>query len=578
MRIQKITIHNFRSIKHQEITLGNYSVLLGENNAGKTNIFRALRIFYEDNIKFNEEVDFPKFDTDDQESWIEIDFITTENEQQNLKDEYKRDDRILKIRKILKTQDPNFKDKVKTNQSNLFGYENGELSQNYFYGAKNISEAKIGNIIYIPELSKVDESLKTSGPSPLRDMINFVVAKIAKKSSSFEKLENDFKEFNDKFKTENVDGFSVQKLEQDINDEIKTWNIEFGLKINPLKPNDIVKNLVSYFIKDGFLNNEEIKIDSFGQGLQRHLIYTLIKLSAKYNDMTVKDKKEFSPEFIIILFEEPEAFLHPSQQEKMNISLQKLAENEEQQILITTHSPIFVSKNIENLSSLIKVKREKETKIFQINKAQMENLFDQNSGMFQLFLDKLNDDNVDEGLKRKIREKKLANEDYDLETKLKEESFKYFLWIDGERASSFFARHVVICEGATEKIFVDYLMDTIWSDLKEEHVYILDSLGKFNIHRYMNLFGMLGIEHSILMDQDNDSDIHKEVNDFIQKNKNVYTKKIVYFDKDIEDFLEIEAPQDKYQKPLNLIYKYNQGEIAQQKIKDLKCIFEDLIS
>lgn len=574
MKINKITIHNFRSIKHQEIILGNYSILLGENNAGKTNIIRALRIFYENDLKFDAKVDFPKFTTDDQESWVEIEFLTNDDEQANLKDEYKSDDKILKVRRFFKSED---KERVKANQSNIFAYENGELSKNLFYGAKNISESKIGNIIYIPELSKVDDSLKMSGPSPLRDMINFVVTKIAKKSASFTKLETDFEEFNKVFKSEDTDGFSVQNLEDDINKEVKEWNIEFGLKVNPLKPNDIVKSLVSHFIKDGFLNNEEVKIDSFGQGLQRHLIYALIKLSTKYNDVIKKDKKEFSPDFTFILFEEPEAFLHPSQQEKMNASLQTLAESEEQQILITTHSPIFVSKNTRKLSSLIKVKRDGESKIFQIKHEQIDELLDENSGMFHLFLAKLNDANLSDELKQKIRSKKLANESDDIEIKLKEESFKYFLWIDSERASSFFARHVVICEGATEKIFIDYLIDTVWKELKEKHIYVLDSLGKFNIHRYMNLFGILGIEHSVLMDKDNDQDIHKEINDFIESRKNEYTKTIECFDKDIETFLGIEAPPRRDQKPLNVIYKYNQSEIEQEKINELKSILEKLV-
>ena len=184
MQIQKITIHNFRSIKHQEIILDDYSILLGENNAGKTNIIRALRIFYEDNLKFNEKTDFPKFNTNDQESWIEIEFLTTEDEQENLKDEYKSSDNILRVRKFLKSTN---KERVKANQSNIFAYKKGKLSDNLFYGAKNISEAKIGNVIYIPELSKIDDSVKMSGPSPLRDMINFVVTKIAKKSPSFSK-------------------------------------------------------------------------------------------------------------------------------------------------------------------------------------------------------------------------------------------------------------------------------------------------------------------------------------------------------------------------------------------------------
>ena len=50
--------------------LNDYNVLVGANNSGKSNILTALRIFYEDGIKFNEKTDFPRFQTDDEESWI----------------------------------------------------------------------------------------------------------------------------------------------------------------------------------------------------------------------------------------------------------------------------------------------------------------------------------------------------------------------------------------------------------------------------------------------------------------------------------------------------------------------------
>jgi predicted ATP-dependent endonuclease of OLD family len=54
MRIKSITIHNVRSIKQASFDLYDYAVLIGCNNAGKSNVLTALRIFYEDEIKFNE--------------------------------------------------------------------------------------------------------------------------------------------------------------------------------------------------------------------------------------------------------------------------------------------------------------------------------------------------------------------------------------------------------------------------------------------------------------------------------------------------------------------------------------------
>jgi putative ATP-dependent endonuclease of the OLD family len=44
MKIKRVTIQNFRSIRHAEIELGTTTVLIGPNNAGKTAILEAIRI------------------------------------------------------------------------------------------------------------------------------------------------------------------------------------------------------------------------------------------------------------------------------------------------------------------------------------------------------------------------------------------------------------------------------------------------------------------------------------------------------------------------------------------------------
>jgi predicted ATP-dependent endonuclease of OLD family len=577
MKIKHIKIHNFRSIKDGEFDIENYSLLIGENNAGKSNVFRALRIFYEDNLKFDANSDFSKFETDDKESWIEIQYETDIEEQESLKKEYQSEDNILKVRKILSTEDSKFKPLVKANQSNIFAYENGVLSENYFYGAKNISQSKFGRIIFIPEISKVDDNLKMSGPSPLREMINFVVKKVIAKSDSFSKLNQSFEIFNNEFKSEDKDDFSIDELEKDINQEVSSWGINFGLNINPIKPADIVKNLVSHYVQDGNLGNKTVSIDSFGQGLQRHLIYTLLKLSAKYSDNTQNEKKkEFNPDLTFILFEEPEAFLHPSQQEKLNINLQKLSSDYSQQIIITTHSPIFVCRNINQLASLIKVNRTDTSKLFQISQENIDNLFSDNNGLFQHFQNLLDKPEIGDELKAKIRKYSLAREEDDIELKLEQERFKYALWLDSERTSLFFAKQVLICEGASEKVFIDYLLNNKWIDLKDKHLYVLDSLGKFNIHRFMNLFANLGIKHSVLMDSD-ENKTQQIVNEFIENCKNAYTVKIDLFDKDLEHFLGIPTPPRKDLKPLNIMYQYCNETISEEKIAELKEKIEKLI-
>lgn len=572
MQIKAVRVHNFRSIVDVSFDLEKYALLVGENNAGKTNVITALRIFYENDIKYDPKTDFPKCsNVVDQESWIELEFLTSTDEQDSLKNEYRASDMLLKVRKYLKSSNPEL---VKSGQSNIYAYESGVLSTNLFYGAKNISNAKLGKLLYIPELSKTDDNFKMSGPSPFRDMIDFIMQKRTKGSKSFEKLQDAFDVFNTEFKKESAtDGFSIKDLTKDINDNVSEWGINFGLDINNITTDNIIKNLISHYLEDKQLNNERVPISSFGQGMQRHLIYTLIKIGSKYVDKKEEKKKEFSPDLTIILFEEPEAFLHPTQQEILNQSLKKMADDINQQVLCTTHSPIFVSKNVENLPSLLKViRRNGESKIYQVRKTELNTIIDDNNSMFTMFTKALSDNAISTTIKGQITRRKLGDPQADLVLKLQEESLKYFLWLDGERSCSFFAKHVFICEGASEKVLLDYLLTDAWADLKQKHIYFLDVMGKFNIHRYMNLFGELGIYHTVLYDKDADEGIHNLINSFIVSKKNAFTKGIYTFDPDFEGFLGIPKPDRADLKPLNILFNYKNNNIADAKITDLKNI------
>jgi len=566
-RIKSVTIHNFRSIKEAGFNPYGYAVLVGANNAGKSNVFTALRVFYEDEIKFNDNTDFPKFQTEDGESWVEIEYLLTNAEYSSLKEEYRCPDDILKVRKYLKSDD---RERVKANQSNIYGYEDGILSKNLFYGAKNISEAKLGTVIYIPEVSKTDETLKLTGPSPLRNMLTFVMKKVVKTSESFGNLDEAFEVFNNEFREEeSKDGFSLDKLREEINDNLREWEVELRLDINPISPEDIIKNLVSHYAIDKNLD-KEIDIKSLGQGLQRHLIYTLLKLSSQYKEKRTYEKKDFSLDFSLILFEEPEAFLHPGQQESLDCSLKELSSEEGQQIIISTHSPIFVSNNIEDITSLIRLNRAKGvSSIFQISEDTKNKIISGNNELVRLLGNKLEDASVDDNTKKHIRSI-LGNTDD--ATRMEEESIRYLLWLDAERCCAFFTDIVLICEGATEKVFIDYLIKNEWNDIREKRIYVLDALGKFNIHRYMNLFQELGIYHSILADRDDDRNVHEYINQFIESQKNDYTRFIGFFDKDIECLLGIDCPprEQRYKRPLNVMCQYFGSKIGEDRIGELK--------
>jgi len=575
LKIKSVCIHNFRSIKDGKFDLYDYSVLVGSNNSGKSNVLSALRIFYEDDIKYDENIDFPKFETDDNESWIEIEFVLSEKEVKSIKKEYVYDNNRLKVRKYLKSEDRN---KVRANQSNIYAYENGKLSENLFYGARNISQAKLGTVIYIPALATTNETLKTTGPSPFRKLLSLIIKDLSKKSKSFQRLYEEFEKFNKNLKNEKTeDGLSLKNIEDKINDSLREWNVKFNVNIEPIGPDEVIKSLVKTNFMDETLK-KEMNVTQYGLGLQRHLVYTLIKIASQIEKETEEEsdnKKDFLPDFTLILFEEPELFLHPTQQEILNVGLRNLASEENYQVLVTTHSPIFVSRNIEEVSSIIKLKREEAiTRIFQITKEKRDELIKSNNEFFVMLKSKLDDPQVDDETKKNI--KKMIGETEE-ERRLGEESIRYLSWLDSERCCAFFADIVLICEGATEKVFIDYLIRNRVQKLNEKKIYVLDAMGKYNIHRYMNLLKELGIYHSVLMDKDENRNIHKFVNEFIVNNKNEYTKKVDFFESNIEDFLGVPQVGQDWKKPINILWHYFNEKIEEEKLKDLNEKIEQLI-
>lgn len=103
MRATRLRIHNFRSLKDVDIELRPYSLIVGPNNAGKSNTIDAIRVFYEKDITFEIERDFPIFETNDHESWIELVYKPSPSEMADLKDDYKLPDDTFCVLRFLNT-------------------------------------------------------------------------------------------------------------------------------------------------------------------------------------------------------------------------------------------------------------------------------------------------------------------------------------------------------------------------------------------------------------------------------------------------------------------------------------------
>lgn len=393
-------------------------------------------------------------------------------------------------------------------------------------------------------------------------------------SSALNNLAEAFNEFNSKIKSGSGNGPSdIGSLVTDINQELKDFGIEFDLNVSSLDPSDLIKYAFKKSFRD--LNaGTELDVSKIGQGALRRLIYSLIKatsqISTKSEDL--KEKKEFSPKLRLILFDEPEAFLHPKQQEILRDGLLKLTSNSETQVIITNHSPYFLSKNLDDLTNLIRLRKSGTiTKCFQVKKDELSTLLSANMGYRDFLKSKLA---VVNDMAKGIISKELTSYDWDLEG----EALWYILMLDSDNCASFYGDRVILCEGVTDKVFIKHFLERD-SDfqLKKNEFQIVNSNGKFNMHRFMSLFDKLGIEHSVLFDDDSNKGSHQFFNEFLRSNSNSHTMKIIPLDGNLEDFLGIGRPNKDRLKPVNALKQLKEHSIALEKIDKFKEKLQELV-
>ena len=560
MELKHIKIHNFRSIINADIDVHDFTMLVGANNAGKSNTLNALRCFYGD-LKWSED-DFPKTNANDQESWVELSFELSADEWHALDATYKENvnTHSLVLKRYFKGE------KAKDKQNNIYAVVNGNEQNKIFYNAKTISPTKCGKIVYIPALTTPDEQMKTSGPSPLRDLLNALLSRIPQ-SQAYTRLVQAIDAFNQEANLE--DGF-LSSIAQPINAELTPWDVRINLSVNPITPDIITKSLISYTFSDQRLGDTSFGLDRFGQGFQRSVIYELIRLASSFQKETKPRTDEFAPDFTLLLFEEPEAFLHPAQQENMSFHLRELGKKPGWQVIITSHSPVFVSKNSDNLGQICRIQKcDAVSKIYQLNKAQENQLIKAGGDFLNALKQFVEDSTIPPQDKKKALDiiKNAPSDDIAEQY----EKFRHQLWMDAERASMFFADKVLLVEGATEKMLFNYLLANQWHDLTRERILIVDALGKYNFHRFISLFEAYGIRHGIMLDNDNNKNEHAVINQLIRDRKTEFTLADPFeFNKDLETHLGLSLPKRKDQKPLNILQKLESHAIAPEKLVQLR--------
>lgn len=541
MQIEKITIHNFRSIQDATVSFQDYSIIVGENNVGKSNIIDAIRCFYGD-IEFKED-DFCKKCNIPQktknkhnkkpEAWIEITYSLTDKEYGHLPKKYKIENNKLRVRKDL------------SNTGAFHGYTKDGLETTTFCGQRNSVPTNLGRIIYVPAVVDAKENTKMSGASALNNLVTLTCQNPRFQKEMEQQLIPAMQALNQ------VASPQLKKISRSINDEIRSSGVHVNIGARKISTEEILKFLLNFNVDDGV---GPMDISKIGMGVQRRIIASLIKLNAEYANISARNahkrrsafeeatirlmpenitniekaNNRFRPEMNLLLFEEPEVTMHPAAIADLAHDLHAFAKTDKQQVIATTHSSQLVSEDIMDIRGLIRAEKiDGRTKIYQ-------------------------------------------NEIPDAELQLA----KNMVYFDRPRSDMFFAKKVILVEGPTEYMLYNYLKRR--GDLPHEltqNVTLIETVGKWSMPYFQKVLNNYNIHHSVLYDTDGDP--NRPDNIAVKNEFSALTDYSYGFPRDIETFCGIHKAGNP---AINIINKFEDRTIDATTQANVVQIFKDLIT
>lgn len=341
MKISKIKIQNFRSVKQTEFTTSDFNIFVGQNNCGKTNFFEALEFFFNgvgkgvnlEELKYKRETG--------NEILIEVEFTGAIEGATQMQNQANK----TKIQNALNGSDTVVFTRTSVTPKKRTMFVNGAEVQpgTGFDAALNDF---LPRFEYVSTKQYYDSVAKYSKTTPIGIMLSGVLNTILETNQQYKEFQAKFSElFEDdasQIKTEfEAMGNRVKiYLEKQFPD---TTKVKFEVTAPAF--DDLLKNFETS-IDDGVETSAEEK----GDGMQRALMLAIIQAYADFR----KQNDDLGKSFLFFI-DEAELHLHPTAQRNLKNVLHTLSHNSDQ-VFINTHSSVFVADNYPQ-QSLFKVEK-----------------------------------------------------------------------------------------------------------------------------------------------------------------------------------------------------------------------------
>ncbi|RKZ72041.1 MAG: ATP-dependent endonuclease [Gammaproteobacteria bacterium] len=546
MKIIKLMIKNFRAIGSEGVSIdlenNNLVFLIGKNNAGKSSILLAYEMFVITGKKATENDFFGK----NVSNKIEIEaWLKDENDDiQKLKlSKWFNPEKIAKVKKIWSTEKGEGK-------KESFVVEKNDWEDGGFGGLDTILQSICPTPIWIKGLTSSEDVINL-----LQNLVKETIISKMENTDTYKKAEIAVQNLQ----SEIAKNEYVCKIAEQLNDAMSQIFPDISCNLISSGEHDFIKTLGTQTnVEINQTDKPNLGLDYHGHGTRRQFILSAYRQLAtplteiKKNKPQRKDDK-FSitsetshSKSKMLLFEEPELFLHPEAIFSVIDILYSLAEEKSEfQMMVATHAPIMIDLS-KNHTTLVRVVNHsnKGTSVFQSTST----LFNEDERQSMIMLNRFNP----------------------------------------HISEAFFADRVILVEGDTETVAVRTLLEKFKEEQVlelSEHINVVNCGSKMNIPLFQKVLNHFRIPYYVLHDIDSKKNKNGkknsawEINDKIWKEienaKNEEVRRFV-FTLNFEDAHNYK-PKDKLGKPFSAyqeVLKWDINDTSKLLIKYLHVILK----
>lgn len=532
LKMGKIEIRNYKSLKNVDIFPKDILALVGQNNSGKSNVIRALELFFKaskslinDECFYNHDIEEPisifvtfnnlsEWERENFEPWMDGENLTVgrkiycEDDSYKIKTyavvtapdvpEWLQIDKVkgakidewwpekdklvvngLDFGNDLGTSKPKvgeWKDKVEEfieKNSDKLNWKETEIENPKGYDG--VLKGALPEFIFIPAISDVSKEAKVDKTNPFGQLINSMIEKIS--SSKLDEVSDDIAKIENKLNRKG--GTSRISEIDDIEGTLTGLMSEFmecGVEIEiPMPKLRDIFTRAKIYADDGI----RTPIDTKGHGMQRSMIFTILRAYVQLLHIR-KAEDRANERSTIFAIEEPELYLHPQSQRTLMSIFYEIAEGLDQ-VVYCTHSNLFV--DIGSFDNICIMKKVNDSA-------------SHHSVPTQLDVQDLLDDLAARGITG--TEEGIRNQ--------------YLNAFNSMINEGFFAKKVVIVEGDSEVYTLPIYADLLDFNLDKNNVSVVHCHGKNSMDRLLRIFNGFEIPTFVWFDGDKRNIVENDEN------------------------------------------------------------------